>query len=180
MVIRWGLRCLSNRPRGLKWCSQMRRRSMFNRRQRRDFEQKAAKVNQGVGLRHGHPVGPSASLQSSSRFKWCSRVRRPMSVCLPIGLVLLRRGSEPLRSMFNRFSSAEKKRTAKLVNLAVLILPDARIVSRRRFSAPHCAASHSCSVSQRCPSLNAQCLLNRVPAARVSRTRGELTAIRGH
>jgi len=36
-----------------------------------------------------------------------------------------------------------KKRTAKLVNLAVLILPDARIVSRRRFSAPHCAASHS-------------------------------------
>jgi len=108
----------------LKWCGRMRRPmpvclpiglvflrrgceplpSMLNRRQRREFEQKAAKetkVNQGLGLCHGHPVGPSASLQSSSRLKWCNRLRRPMSVCLPIGLVFLRRGCEPLPSMLN-------------------------------------------------------------------------------
>jgi hypothetical protein len=77
---------------------------MLNRRQRRKFEQKAAKetkVNQGWVSVHGHLVGPSASLQSSSRFKWCSQMRWPMSVRLQIGLVLLRRGCEPLRSMLN-------------------------------------------------------------------------------
>ena len=90
-------------------------RSMLNRRQRREFEQKAAKetkVNQGLGLCHGHPVGPSAFLQSSSRLKWCGRMRRPMPVCLPIGLVFLRRGCEPLPSMLNRRQRREFEQKA--------------------------------------------------------------------
>jgi hypothetical protein len=90
-------------------------RSMLNKRQRRKFEQKAAKetkVNQGLSLRHGHPVGPSASLRSSSRFKWCSQMRRSLSVCFPIGLVLLRRGCEPLRSMLNRRQRREFEQKA--------------------------------------------------------------------
>jgi hypothetical protein len=42
---------------------------MLNRRQRREFEQKAAKETKahwGLGFRDGHPVGPSAPLRSSS------------------------------------------------------------------------------------------------------------------
>ena len=65
-----------------------------------------------MGLCHGHPVGPLASLQSSSRLKWCSRMRRPMSVCLPIGLVFLRRGCEPLPSMLNRRQRREFEQKA--------------------------------------------------------------------
>ena len=150
-----------------------------------------------MGLRHGHPVGlrrlfdrphclsgvaersrtgetPEA-LPNNHRRNPIPNV--PLFPLLPSVQIFF---AAFCQDQSDPFSLAEKKRTAKLVNLAVLILPDARIVSRRRFSAPHCAASLSFSVSQRCPSLNAQCLLNRVPAARVSRTRGELTAIRAH
>jgi hypothetical protein len=148
-----------------KWCSQMRRslsvcfpirlvllrrgcealRSMLNRRQRREFEQKAAKetkVNQGLGLRHGHPVGPSASLQSSSRFKWCSQMRRSLSVRLQIGLVLLRRGCEALRSKLNKrqrreFEQKAAKETKVNQELGLrhshLVGPSASLRSSSRF-----------------------------------------------
>ena len=43
-------------------------RTMLNRRQRRGFEQKAAKETKGLGFRDGHPAGTAATpvLQSSS------------------------------------------------------------------------------------------------------------------
>ena len=89
MVIRLGLRRLSNRPRGLNGATGcggpcrfvFRSASSFcdaavNRFHQcstegseEKFEQKVAKetkVNQGLGLCHGHPVRTSASLQSSS------------------------------------------------------------------------------------------------------------------
>jgi hypothetical protein len=89
----------------------------LNRRQ-----QRKQRSFRSWGLRHSYPVGPLASLQSSSRLRWCSRMRRPMSVCLPnapansvclpIGLGLLRRGCEPLRSMLNRRQRREFEQKA--------------------------------------------------------------------
>ena len=42
-------------------------RTMLNRRQRRGFEQKAAKETKGLGFCDGHPVGSSATLRFSNR-----------------------------------------------------------------------------------------------------------------
>jgi hypothetical protein len=71
-----------------------------------------------------------------------------------------------------------KKRTTKLVYLAVLESCRTLVSLTEGDSRRSIVRRVTLVLGQRCPSLNARCLLNRVPAARVSRTRGELNAIR--
>jgi hypothetical protein len=89
-----------------KWCSQMQRLvsaclesasnfaaqleplgSMLDKRQRRKFEQKAAKETKahwGLGFRDEHSLGPSATLGFSNRsrcFRAVPKRRGPVSAC---------------------------------------------------------------------------------------------------
>jgi hypothetical protein len=79
-------------------------RSMPDKRQRRKFEQKAAKETKahgGLGFRDGYSVGPSATLRFSNRrrcFRGVAQTQEPVSACLyraPISCAFARRDRQP-------------------------------------------------------------------------------------